>query len=54
MKNWKLAIGTWESNQKTPFVIKKVDNISEISDSALINELKRRGYTGNLNKIIDI
>lgn len=45
MVNWQASIRTWEQNGSTTF--KKLDGYN---DQELIDELKRRGYTGNLGK----
>ena len=44
MKNWKMAINTWE-HQNYYYACKK---LSEYTIEELIDELKRRGYTGNI------
>ena len=51
MKNWKMAINTWERNQKRPNIV-YVTKISEYSDDELIGELKKRGYKGGIQKDI--
>jgi hypothetical protein len=45
MKNWKMAIHTWEHKNYNSVVLKK---LSDYSDQELIDELKRRGYSGLL------
>ena len=49
MLNWKRAIMTWEQNQKRPKQINVVSDISKLSDKDLIAELKKRGYSGDIN-----
>lgn len=43
MKNWKMAIHTWEQRNYNLMTTKK---LSDYSDQELVDELKRRGYTG--------
>jgi hypothetical protein len=42
MKNWKMAIHTWEHKNYNNIVKK----LSDYSDQELVDELKHRGYTG--------
>jgi len=51
MTNWKAAIHTWEQKAYNTVFVNK-DKISEYTDQELINELKKRGYKGNMSKDI--
>jgi hypothetical protein len=49
MKNWKMAIHTWEhKNYNTNILPAENKKLQDYSDQELINELKRRGYSGLL------
>ena len=52
MKKWRMAINTWEQNQKRPNIV-YVTKINEYSDNELIEELKKRGYKGGIQKDIE-
>lgn len=43
MKNWKMAIHTWEHKN---YVYQAGKKLSDYTDQELVDELKRRGYTG--------
>ena len=43
MKSWKMAIHTWEQRNYNNVIGKK---LSEYTDQELVDELRRRGYTG--------
>jgi len=45
MKNWKMAIHTWEHKNYNSIIIKK---LSEYTIQELTDEFKRRGYTGTI------
>jgi len=49
MKNWKQAIVTWEQKNYNTISGKK---LSDYSDQEVIEDLKRRGYTGSVKKDI--
>lgn len=52
MKDWKASVRYWETRKNNPIVYSHNDNLCKYTDEELTRELKRRGYSGGLQKDI--